>query len=890
MSIQKKILIAIIVFLNILLSSYRALAISSLDGEIEISQDYMEYLGLENKSNVIAPTTYEIPKDSIKVTNPLKLSKMLRSSTIPKYSLRDVIPENMIIKNQNPTNTCWTFASLAALESHLALQDYKKGITTPIIYDFSERHMDYATSRAFLNNQINEFGFNKTPGSSGPQGMALAYLTNGLGAISEKEMEFQPNSELIDISEIQNKNVITQVNDIVTFPTYSATDDKTEIIKKVKQHIMDYGGIDASIHMAFSNVYNSETGALYCNNSSYKINHAITIVGWDDEYATDNFIEGNQPENPGAWIIKNSYGTEIGDEGYIYVSYEDSNIYKSLTGIENAQTEVTYENIYQYDEFGGFLKYKVNNASKIYLATEFDKKTEGKEYLTQVSIFSPETYTCKVYVNPNGTSKEMKYLQQVLLKTGETETFNAGYHTLEFLNPIKIGDNFVVVLEIQGTQENSITMMVEINYGEFFANNPNAANHVYDNVTIADEKCFIATEEELANNEWRITSKSFETSEGKLPNFDTTIKAFTTSKVLENIEIKTPPTNTSYTENQDFDATGMSIIGNYANGDTVDITDFTILNGKNLSLGQTEVTISYKGFTVTQPIEVVKNTEPVQQEEIVSISVKNMPFKTEYLQNKEDLDLKGGIINILYNDGTEKEMPMTANEIMATGFNNEEPGTKSITLTYKGKTTQFDVKIKELEKPTNSSFDNIQGNIKRVRAYYFTDKTKKEYVVIDVEISNVVPATGNDKTEYYYSLSQNPNDGNINDWIKIEQLNFEINTLNISNYDELANANKIYLYVKEVAIKNDMKSEKISNSLILDIENMNIEEYIDGEKKADVSSDTITDSTPGKDVDNTLAPEEIPYAGQNILILFLGLAIFSLSILSYLRYKDIEIK
>lgn len=77
---QKKILIAIIFFLNILLSSYQVFAASSLDGEIEISQDYIEYLGLEDKSNVIAPITYEIPKDTIKVTNPLKLSRMLGSS------------------------------------------------------------------------------------------------------------------------------------------------------------------------------------------------------------------------------------------------------------------------------------------------------------------------------------------------------------------------------------------------------------------------------------------------------------------------------------------------------------------------------------------------------------------------------------------------------------------------------------------------------------------------------------------------------------------------------------------------------------------------------------------------------------------------------------------
>ena len=378
----------------------------------------------------------------------------------------------MIIKNQNPTNTCWAFASLATLESHFALQDYKKGIKTPIIYDFSERHMDYATTRQFKDGEINEYGFNRVPGSVAVIGVPMAYLTNGLGAISEEEMQFETNSNIIDISEIQNKNVITQVNDIITFPSYSATDDKTLIKQQMKEHIMSYGAISADIHIG-ATVYNTETSALYCNDASiYKVNHTVAIIGWDDSYSAENFVEGNRPENNGAWIIKNSYGTDFGDEGLFYISYDDVNIYKRLTGIQNAQTEVTYENLYQYDEFGGFTKYKSNGASKVYLATEFDKKTTEKEYLTQVSIHAAEKYTCKVYVNPNGTSKSMEDLQQVQLATGETETFEAGYHTIEFLNPVKINsENFVVVIEIEGVQEDYVTMMIEFNYGEFYKNN-----------------------------------------------------------------------------------------------------------------------------------------------------------------------------------------------------------------------------------------------------------------------------------------------------------------------------------------------------------------------------------------------------------------------------------
>ena len=1049
MSKQKKISILITTVLVSLLLSCKVQAESILNGEIELSQNYLEYLELSDKKNLLVPRMYDISKSEITITNPFRLTRLLGSSVGDDYSLRDYIPENMVVKNQESTNTCWTFSSLASLESNLALQNYKNKIATPIVYDFSERHMDYATSNTFLNDAVNKFGFNRRAGNGGVYGMSIAYLTNGLGAIDESEMEFENNSNIIDISEIQNKNVITQVNDITIFPSYSATEDKTQIIQKMKEHIKNYGAISASIHGASfltgSSVYNSATAAAFCNSDSYKIDHAVAIVGWDDDFPVENFVAGNRPQNKGAWIIRNSWGTGFGDEGYMYMSYEDVNIYQELTGITNAQTDINYENIYQYDDFGGFLKYKANGMSKIYLANEFDKKTSGKEYLTQVSINAAEPYTCKVYVNPNGTSKKQEDLQLVKLKTGDSETFEAGYHTIEFLNPIKINSSsYVVVVEIQGTQENTVSAMVEINFGEFFTDSKyaNAANHVYDNVTIANNKCFIAQEKGFKNNQWTVTSNLYESTEGKLPNFDTTIKAFSTSKVLENIEITTLPRKTSYIEGQAFDKTGMIVKGNYANGDVVDITDYIIQDGTKLIKGQESITISYKNFTVKQPIEVVANTvekleittpptkteywagddfeiegmtfkaiykdetvkteiepiikdgqnlkngqtevtfefegkivkqsiivnaNPVEEIEIVQkpkklnyvsgqsfdktglivkatyksgktkevtdytikdgkglqigqtsvtiefedktisqsitvvektvtgITVKTAPNKIEYIQDKEQLDLTGGVIEISYNDNTVEQMTMTSEDISVSGFNNEKVGMQIITITYENKTTQFEVQIKELPKPVNSDFNGIKGNVKRIRAFYYTDVNKEEYSIINVECSNFVKASGNESIEYYYCLSSNPNEENLTKWIKIDKiqednntLSFEINTLDIDNNEELINANDTYLYIKEVATRNGMKAEAVTSSLLLSIGDVKIEKYVDGEKIDEETSDIVV-SEPANKGDNTTAEGTIPKAGRNILRIFFILLIFVIGRIAYLRYKDIKI-
>lgn len=84
--------------------------------------------------------------------------------------------------------------------------------------------------------------------------------------------------------------------------------------RELKEALCKYGPVAACLKVtpAFQ-AYRSGIFDEFCDVSGERdINHAITIVGWDD--------------NKEAWLIKNSWGTNWGDKGYVWVKYGSNNI------------------------------------------------------------------------------------------------------------------------------------------------------------------------------------------------------------------------------------------------------------------------------------------------------------------------------------------------------------------------------------------------------------------------------------------------------------------------------------------------------------------------------------------------------------------------------------
>ena len=373
------------------------------------------------------------------------------------YDLRDYY--DIEVKNQGTTYSCWAFSLLSSTEINMQ-------INLGLSVNLSEAHMNYATSESFYDG-VNEYAFNREASSGGSTIIGLAYLTNGQGVVLEEEMPFTDDTSYISLDEIDidNSYYVTGYSTLPTiykidsdgetlytdgYGTYYDDDEVDALRDVIKEHIVEYGGISAYMAASASEYYSSSdivsSVAYYCDNMDYEVDHAVTIIGWDDNYSKDNFTGSATPSKDGAYIVLNSYGEDCFDDGYIYVSYEDVWIETMLYGITST-SEVDYDNLYQHDEFGANVPLTLtangSNFEEGYYASIYSRDTSDTEYISQISITCNQYATFDIYVNPDGDDLSTDSLVLV----SETGVLSPGYNTITFDEVELTGEEFAVVVK-----------------------------------------------------------------------------------------------------------------------------------------------------------------------------------------------------------------------------------------------------------------------------------------------------------------------------------------------------------------------------------------------------------------------------------------------------------
>ena len=360
------------------------------------------------------------------IPNPIKLrphkpEKKLKALTLPnRYDLRD---EGLLtpIKDQNPYGTCWAFATYGSLESDLLK------LAQPA-YDFSE------------NNLVNKHGFDLGFDDGGNISMSSAYLARGDGPVLESCDQY-PNP-----GGSPNCPRVKYIEDIVWLPGRQNTADNTYL----KQAVYDHGAVYTSMYWN-GTFYNSSTHTYYYHGIE-NANHAVVIVGWDDNKQT-------QATNPGAWIVRNSWGKGFGEEGYFYVSYYDTAFAFNTNAYFIDRPDLNNGNftIHQYDELG--LENALGCGNTIYGANVF--RTNKSQKIEAVSFFAyePAGYEIRIYKNcnnPNNISGS-----PVITQTGSIS--EPGYYTIDLNTPVYVEKDsyFLVIVKFTTTSSDAYPLGIE---------------------------------------------------------------------------------------------------------------------------------------------------------------------------------------------------------------------------------------------------------------------------------------------------------------------------------------------------------------------------------------------------------------------------------------------
>ncbi|MDO5558806.1 MAG: lectin like domain-containing protein [Oscillospiraceae bacterium] len=347
------------------------------------------------------------------------------------YDLRDfgiVSP----VRQQGSYGTCWAISALGSMETQIMKSGFD---SAPVLSSWHLSYFSYKGNKPFTTSS-------KSPYLSGGMNTtACATLSKWNGPISESIVPYD-SWEIVD-SNLQNVHEY-ELEDVYNIhPWLEAHQRYTD--NSIKKLIYEKNAVSVYIN-ADEQYYNSGTCSQYCYDNT-DVNHGVLAVGWDDNYPKENF--STKPHNDGAWLIKNSWGTNWGDNGYFWLSYDDISLHEAACYF--CEPEGTYKNNYYYDDHGWITSISTNSRQTSlsgYMSNIFT--AADNEDISAVSFYTIEPdadYEIFVYTDlSNSKSPVGKTVSQT---TSGTEEYK-GYHTVRLNKPVSVseGELFSVVVKI----------------------------------------------------------------------------------------------------------------------------------------------------------------------------------------------------------------------------------------------------------------------------------------------------------------------------------------------------------------------------------------------------------------------------------------------------------
>lgn len=366
------------------------------------------------------------------------------------FDLRDE-GRSTSVKDQGSYGFCWSFASIASMESNILTQNI--GNATIENLDLSESGGAWFSCNGVTDESDSTFGDHRDDPYNGTAGGNAIYaaesISSGYGAYPEELARYS------DVSDGYNEALRYysdyRFKDLSFLP---------EDINLIKQCIMEKGAMYCAYKCFMDNYYETDDGECTYSDNGKSIygedtdgGHAVTIVGWDDNFSKDNFHPDAGVKNDGAWLVKNSWGDYWGNDGYFWVSYES---FWYEFGQFEMQDKDSFDTIHQHQ-----------TSSEQYLFGGTDE--ESPQYFSSANVFTANTeeqlkqicYTNAVNSNVKVKIYELDRgyespVDGMLLAEFDSNVLYAGTHCLDVPENIIFnkGDIFSVVIEGEALMTN----------------------------------------------------------------------------------------------------------------------------------------------------------------------------------------------------------------------------------------------------------------------------------------------------------------------------------------------------------------------------------------------------------------------------------------------------
>lgn len=404
----------------------------------------------------------------------------ISQNTLPsKVDLREtgrVTP----VKDQGSANLCWAYATVAALEYN----DINNKVT----------EMDLANN----NNLIPSNAINNTGGFVT---MAISHLidkelTNNVATTTTNNAETYPeyvpvalgNTKVPTpswVSKDYNTNKpsvpnITTINTKVPTPSWlnkpivvqepivkqaeEAKPPTAEVVtnkplgyrnieyldnnhKAIVKELVNNNVVYAPIAMPIRGKLSVKHG--YNSSKDQQVpNHAVLIVGYDDNYSKDNFDV--KPSKNGAFIAKNSWGANWGDEGYFYISYEEPSLYADTLAVFKPEVQ-DWDNVQKHEVSGSNGKYSNKSKNALTAANLFT--SNANQQITDIGYYVGSAGKQHIITVITGFNdiKEVNIAKLDKLTTTKVEHTpkSEGHTSVKLQNPLNLknGDKYLIVVE-----------------------------------------------------------------------------------------------------------------------------------------------------------------------------------------------------------------------------------------------------------------------------------------------------------------------------------------------------------------------------------------------------------------------------------------------------------